>query len=555
MILLSFSMNSTSNKLRLKARKEVMSSPKIKAMALCRVSSDEQLKNHSLARQNEAVYKTAEKLKVEIPPEYIWSGSVSSKTGTNVHRKDLQEMVQACKKDKKIKYLIIDEPDRFMRSIDEAFHFEVEFKKYGVRVWYTDNELNSDTTMAKFMRFMKYFQAESSNNERMHKTIAGQTSAINAGRYPYQPLRGYKKGIISGVPEKDGRKADIMQDVLKRLAAGMLNLTESLKEYNRLAATIYAIPKEVKMDKWKKLVVNPFYAGIIVMDKNVKARNEHGLHEPLITKDEHRRICELVEESKKHKVHNGANKQGNPEFPLNGLLRHADCPRTHSKYDKFVGLNQHAKTRVYPKYRCRGCYCSINRDELNHKVIEVCNSIDMTERGRKLFLSALQEIWIRQEDNAMQRKQSLTAALIDAKKTVDKHTRAYIDETDPDIKNSIKEVLNKSRDQADRLEKMLNEVGETANLEREEFTRFALEFIDNLGTHLISLSPDNAKKCKQILFPDGFWTVDAKNVYTRQISPIYRYRNKKFSANCAENPLWCEWRESNSHPKFGKLVY
>ena len=105
-------------------------------------------------------------------------------------------MIRTCKKDRKIKYLIVDEPDRFMRSIDEAFHFEVEFKKYGVMVWYTDNELNGDATMAKFMRFMKYFQAESSNNERVHKTIAGQTSAINAGRYPYQPLRGYKKGEI-----------------------------------------------------------------------------------------------------------------------------------------------------------------------------------------------------------------------------------------------------------------------------------------------------------------------------------------------------------------------
>lgn len=532
-----------------------MSNIKIKAMALCRVSSDEQLKNHSLARQNEAVYKTAKRLNVEIPPEYIWSGSVSSKTGTNVHRKDLQEMIQTCKKDRKIKYLIVDEPDRFMRSIDEAFHFEVEFKKYGVMVWYTDNELNGDATMAKFMRFMKYFQAESSNNERVHKTIAGQTSAINAGRYPYQPLRGYKKGTVSGVPEKDGRKADIMQDVLKRLAAGMLTLTDSLKEYNRLAATVYYLPKEVKMDKWKKLVANPFYAGIISVDKNIKARNEHGLHEPLITKDEHRRICELVEDSRKHKVHNGPHKHGNPDFPLNGIIRCEGCSHSHSKYDKYVGLNQHAKTRIYPKYRCRGCYRSMDRDEVNQQVIEICSSIDMTERGRQLFLEALTKVWDMEEDNAEERKKSLAAALVDAKKTVDKQTRAYIDEVDPDVKASIKEVLNKSRDRADQLEKMLKEVGETADLEREKFTHFALGFIDDLGVHFVALSPINVEKCKQILFPDGFWMTPEKNVYTRQISPIYRYRNKKFSANFAENPLWCEWRESNSHLKFGKLAY
>lgn len=128
-------------------------------------------------------------------------------------------------------------------------------------------------------------------------------------------------------------------------------------------------------------------------------------------------------------------------------------------------------------------------------------------------------------------------------------------EHDPDVKESIKEVLNKSRDRANQLERMLNEVGETADLEREKFTRFALGFIDGLGIHFVTLSPINVEKCKQILFPDGFWMTPEKNVYTHQISPIYRYRNKKFSANSAENPLWCEWRESNSHLKFGKLAY
>ncbi len=102
---------------------------------------------------------------------------------------------------------------------------------------------------------------------------------------------------------------------------------------------------------------------------------------------------------------------------------------------------------------------------------------------------------------------------------------------------------------------MLREISDTVDKEQAEFTTFALEFIGRLGTHFVNLSPQNAEKYKQILFPDGFWITPEKNVYTRQSSPIYRYRNKKFSANSAENPLWCEWRESNSHLKFGKLAY
>ncbi len=83
---------------------------------------------------------------------------------------------------------------------------------------------------------------------------------------------------------------------------------------------------------------------------------------------------------------------------------------------------------------------------------------------------------------------------------------------------------------------MLREISDTVDKEQAEFTTFALEFIGRLGTHFVNLSPQNAEKCKQILFPDGFLDYARENVYTRQSSPIYRYRNKKFSANSAEIP-------------------
>lgn len=99
------------------------------AIAICRVSSPEQLKNNSLPRQREAVLKAAEELGVTIPDDCWWSGSMSSKKGTNVGRKDLKQITERCKKDKRIKYIIVDEPDRFMRSMDEAVYFEVTFRE------------------------------------------------------------------------------------------------------------------------------------------------------------------------------------------------------------------------------------------------------------------------------------------------------------------------------------------------------------------------------------------------------------------------------------------
>ncbi len=86
------------------------------AIANCRVSSDEQLLNNSLNRQQISVKSAADKLGVEIVK--TWSGSVSSKAGTNIKRKDLLEMLDFCKQNKKVKYAIFDEYDRYMRSVN-----------------------------------------------------------------------------------------------------------------------------------------------------------------------------------------------------------------------------------------------------------------------------------------------------------------------------------------------------------------------------------------------------------------------------------------------------
>ncbi|HEU5187955.1 MAG TPA: recombinase family protein [Candidatus Saccharimonadales bacterium] len=159
------------------------------AIATCRVSSIEQLDSNSLTRQLESVTKASEYLNAPIPKDGVWSGSVSSKSGRNYSRKDLNEMLAYCKKNPRIKYLIVDEIDRFMRSIDEMFYFEVLFREsVGVKVWYAeDPDLNSDDPFTKLRRAMEAFKAEGSNLERQLKSIKGQKAAIEEGRWPFSP--------------------------------------------------------------------------------------------------------------------------------------------------------------------------------------------------------------------------------------------------------------------------------------------------------------------------------------------------------------------------------
>lgn len=204
----------------------------IQAITNCRVSSSEQELNGSLKRQSEAVDEAANKLGATIVER--WSGSVSSKRGTNIDRPDIKEMIAYCKQNKQVKYLIVDEPDRFMRSVDEGIYFEVVFKQLGVKVWYaSDPILNGDDLSAKLLKFSKYFSAEGSNDERIHKSVSGQETALKSGRYPFSPKPGYMKGMRTGIPEVHPVRGPALRDVLVKIAEHRVTPTQGLIELNK----------------------------------------------------------------------------------------------------------------------------------------------------------------------------------------------------------------------------------------------------------------------------------------------------------------------------------
>jgi DNA invertase Pin-like site-specific DNA recombinase len=109
-----------------------MTTTKEKAIALCRVSTQGQANDGNLVPQQENVQKAADVLGVDLVK--VWALAVSSRKGKNLKRKDLIEMLDYCKRYKSVKYLIVDEVDRFMRSIEEYYWWKMEFKRIGVRL-------------------------------------------------------------------------------------------------------------------------------------------------------------------------------------------------------------------------------------------------------------------------------------------------------------------------------------------------------------------------------------------------------------------------------------
>ncbi|MBQ6570853.1 recombinase family protein, partial [Candidatus Saccharibacteria bacterium] len=376
------------------------------ALANCRVSSWAQEDSDSLEHQRQNIEKIAEQYNAHIPNELEvgrkgggwWIGVQSSRQGKNVSRKDLREMLDVCKKYRRIRYIFINEPDRFMRSMKEANYYEVEFAKLGVVVLfaknpelnYSDDSTEQERNFIDFQRSMQYYFAQNSNMERFNKAVSGQTAAIKDGRYPFMPKFGYMKGTEPGVHVPIPELKPYLKNILTRLGNGLISLHKSMEEYNNTPYVKSGKQKGYTFDRWKKVVSDPYYAGIVEKNgKYIKARCEHGKHEALITKEQHLYILDLVNHKSKH-CEGPKRKNGNPDFLLNIITRHKECHEEEEKAGR-IGKSDRSKlvgyastngvsTKKYSRYKCRRSKCkfSITKDELHEKVESILNSLEFT---------------------------------------------------------------------------------------------------------------------------------------------------------------------------------
>jgi DNA invertase Pin-like site-specific DNA recombinase/uncharacterized protein (UPF0305 family) len=503
------------------------------AMGSCRVSSPEQLQNGSLNRQRQAVINVAKVLDVTIPDDMWWSGNVSSKRGGNVGRADLEAMEERCKKDRRIKYLIVDEPDRFMRSIDEAAYFEVRFKMLGVKVWYaSDPELNKGDLASKLLKFTKYLSAEGSNEERQNKSIKGQSDRLNQGRYPFIPKFGYKKGQERAIPEIHERFGKVLKQAMLNILEKRLTPTAALKELN--ASELFIPHSPYKMDKFRNILTDPFYAGFVEINKQVKVRNEYGLHEALITKQQHFELVKIMEN--KSKCQSGPRKNGNPKYPLSNHVHCKVCDN--SKNGRVVGFdhgNGKPNSKTYEKYRCRSCKRYILRSELHGKVQQLFQTYSLSPEGEGALLEALGKVWVLRQQETLHEATTLQRKVRHLHESITQQVEAITNPDNASIKQEILASIQDKKSSIDQFENRLDKLQADSDNDKAEFLRFAYDFIANMGSKFFEISKDNSLRCKQIVFPGGFYLDSNKNVYTPQISPLIRLAAKKKDTEVSEN--------------------
>ena len=92
------------------------------------------------------------------------------------------------------------------------------------------------------------------------------------------------------------------------------------------------------------------------------------------------------------------------------------------------------------------------------------------------------------------------------------------------------EGIGRNKQELIELEKQLKQLDTIAANDKQDFLEFAYDFIERMGSNFLNpelVSQENRERCKQIVFPAGFYVDKNNKVYTPKISILYRLTSNK----------------------------
>ena len=503
------------------------------AIALCRVSTPGQMRDGNLDPQIERVNKAADFLETTIVKR--WELAISSRKGKNIKRKDLLEMYKYCQSNKRVKYLIVDEVDRFMRSIDEYYWWKVQLRGIGVQIIHANKpQVNPDDQAAIFDELIDIYKAEQSNHERITKTPEKQMAKMRAGYYPFPPLPGYQKSSVPSLHDIDTQRFSLLQTAFKSITNGTATPNEALKAMTK-AGYLTVGGNSMDMERFKQLAVKPYYSGIIqVADWEVAT--EDGLHTHMLTKEEHQQL-KFIMSGKKKKF--AVNKK-NPAFPMNETLCY-DCLNEAIDTGKITGYRNHngkakseANKHYYERYRCRGCNTYFTKYELHEKVSERLGTVVLD--NKEALIKELTALWRTKTTNNKQK----IAAFKTREQLIEQEQANLAVELAATDNQTVKRAMVAAIEQKEQEKLSLQaDIQNYSNpdTDLEKFIAYSINYTEELKAKYWSLDWDRRKRCELLLFPDGFYTTRQKKVYTPRVSPIYRDTTKKKAPEQGLNTL------------------
>ncbi|MBQ9409841.1 MAG: recombinase family protein [Clostridia bacterium] len=190
--------------------------PLIHVAAYCRVSTKIEEQKRSLENQMAVFNKT-----ISEHPRWVLAGiyADSGISGTSVRqRTEFLRMIEDAKAGK-IQYILVKSISRFSRNTVDALQYVRELKRYGVSVFFENEQIDTRTVTSELLISILAANAQEQILSLSNNMKVGIRMRYAAGRVSWTPLYGYRKGADDAW-EICEEEATIIRRIFKEYLAG-----------------------------------------------------------------------------------------------------------------------------------------------------------------------------------------------------------------------------------------------------------------------------------------------------------------------------------------------
>ena len=449
----------------------------------------------------------------------------------------IKEMIAAIKKDKAVKYIIVNQADRFSRNAGQAINIINDLTAQGVTIVEASTGSDTSTPEGVMMMQFKLSLAQWDNTNRTNKFVSGRKHCMESGVWIGKRPIGYNKvGKSINTEYTINETGKLIRKAFKWKLQGV----DNFRILDRLSSMGLHICKQ----KLHKILTNPFYAGKI---KSSFTNGEiiDGKHPAIISWVEFLQVQDILSgRTGIYKV-----KAETPQFPLK---RHIRCA-----YDGLPFTAYTAKKKNIDYYKCNkaGCKNNISAKKVHKLYEELLNSYTIPPILMDLFREIVEQIILsnnkEQSDEMSILKKQKSELENKLKKCKVSRGMGDIDE---DVYTTtievIQEKLAKIEVEIAKVKKKLSNLTATADE--------VVATCCKLGCLWSGSELELSQKIQNLLFPSGIlWDKEIENYRTidenyalniiHNISISYENKKEGESKNSPSKITLCgEW-DSNPH--------
>ena len=265
-------------------------------------------------------------------------------------------MIKAVKKDKSVKYIIVNHADRFSRNAGQAINIINDLNAQGVIIVEALSGTDTSTPEGVMMMQVKLSLAQWDNTNRTNKFVSGRKHCMESGVWIGKRPLGYdKEGKSINAKFTINATGKLIQKAFKWKLQGADNF--------RIMDRLSAMGLNVSKQKLHKILTNPFYAGKI-QSKFTNGEIIDGKHPALISWVEFLQVQEILSgRTGVYKV-----KAETPRFPLK---RHIRCTEDGLPLTAYT-----IKRKNIDYYKCNrtGCKNNVSAKKLHRLYAELLDS-------------------------------------------------------------------------------------------------------------------------------------------------------------------------------------